>query len=72
MRFEHSLVFIVGMHSDLVVPHSQVQFGENFGACQFIQEFVDDWHREDILDGKLVQSPVIDTESLAAVFLLPQ
>jgi hypothetical protein len=37
MFFEVSLVLIFRAHANLVIPGAQIQFGEEFGAGEFIQ-----------------------------------
>jgi len=41
---------------DLVVLQMQVKFSEKFGSMKFIQEIINNWAREFILGGQLIES----------------
>jgi len=66
---ERRLGDVIFVHPHLEVSTAQIQFGEEHGAVEFIQEFLNDGNWEHIPYRLRVQRPVVDTESPAVVLL---
>jgi len=62
MCAERRLVHVTRPHADLVVPGSQVELGEEACPVELVQQLVDDWDGECVLDGERVQRTVVDAE----------
>jgi hypothetical protein len=55
-----------------MVAGSEVQFGEETGAIQLIQQLIDDRYRKLVLDGDKVESMVVDTKMPSTIMLLDE
>lgn len=51
---------ILGAHTNLMVPSTQVQFGEVACAGQFAEKFVDYQHGKFVFDSQIIEATVID------------
>ena len=60
------------VHQDLMVPGSEVQFGDSCYPVEFLQQlvhFIHSQNQEVIEDGEFVKSPISHTEMPASSFL---
>jgi len=69
---EGRFVDVGGEHPDLVVAATQVELGEEYGAAELVQEFVDDRDGEHVADGDGIEGAVVDAESPCPVLLAHQ
>ena len=53
-----------------MIAHSEVKLREHFSSFELLKEFVDVGERILVLNRLLVQWPVVNTETLRAIFLL--
>lgn len=58
------------MHADLVESTAEVELGEESSADQFVKELVNHRHWKFVLDGVVVELPIVDAESPGAVGFL--
>jgi hypothetical protein len=65
-------ILIVGVHPHLVVVGAQVQFGEESGTMQFVEQLFDNQYREFILHRVIVEHPIIDAKAPGAIVLLDE
>ena len=72
MRSERCLGDIGGVHADLVVAGAEVQLGEETGAVQLVEKFVDHLDGKRVLDGDGIEGALVDAETPRAVGLLDQ
>ena len=72
VRAECRLVHIFSNDADLMIARTEVQFGEEFGPVQLVQELFNDGDRKLVLDGCRIESPIIDAEALGGVLLPDQ
>lgn len=70
VRLKSCFGFILRPHADLMVPRSHVQLSKEFGARQFIENFINHWNRKPVFHCYGIQLPVINTESPGTIFLL--
>jgi hypothetical protein len=69
MSSKGSLGDIFLFHTYLVVARTKIQFSEELGATQFIQEVINDRNGEFVFDGKFVEGTEFGTHSPTALFL---
>jgi hypothetical protein len=72
MRPERRLVDVLLLHTDLMLAGPEIELGEEPGAMEFIQELVDDWDGESVLDGDGVQRAIVDAELSRAIRFLDE
>ena len=72
MSAEHRLCDVCGVHTDLVVARAEVQLGEELGAMQLIQQFIDQRNRVRVLDGDGIEGSVVDAEPPRSVGFLDE
>jgi hypothetical protein len=72
MRPERRLVDVLPLHTDLMLAGPEIELGEEPGAMEFIQELVDDWDGESVLDGDGVQRAIVDAELSRAIRFLDE
>ena len=66
---ESSLCNIIRVHTDLMMPTTEIKLAEEPSAAQFIQELLHNWNGEFVLDCFVVKSSKIHTEAPAAIML---
>jgi hypothetical protein len=64
-----SLEDICLFHTYLVVARTKIQFSEELGATQFIQEVINDRNGEFVFDGKFVEGTEVRTHFPRTLFL---
>jgi hypothetical protein len=69
MSSKGSLGNVCLFHTYLVVARTKIQFSEELGATQFIQEVINDKNGEFVFDGKFVEGTKYMTHSLRTFFL---
>jgi hypothetical protein len=69
MSSKGSLGDICLFHTYLVVARTKIQFSEELGATQFIQEVINDRNGEFVYDGKFVEGMEVRTHSPRNFFL---
>jgi hypothetical protein len=69
MSSKGSLGNICLFHTYLVVAQTKIQFSEELGATQFIQEVVNDKNGEFVFDGKFVEGTEVRTHLPRTFFL---
>jgi hypothetical protein len=69
MSSKGSLGNIYLFHTYLVVAQMKIQFSEELGATQFIQEVINDRNGEFVFDGKFVEGTEVRTHSPRTFFL---
>jgi hypothetical protein len=52
--FESSFSFVLSAHADLVVACAEIELREDTRTGQFIEKFINDWHRKNILHSELI------------------
>jgi hypothetical protein len=62
MRTERRLLDVVGLHAHLMVAEAQVQLGEELGAVQFIEQFLDDWDWKLVFDRDGIEGVEVNAE----------
>ena len=67
---EHSLPFISFLDTDVVVPPSDIHFGEILGSFQFVDEGGDEGEWVSILDHVFIEILVILARVKPSIFLL--
>lgn len=72
MSLKCSLVNILRVHANLVVPTVEIELGEEVGTTQFIEMFIHHGYGELVFDGLRIQVTVIDAEMPCLVGLLYQ
>lgn len=55
-----------------MVPTAQVDFGEEPGALQLVQEFIHHRNRERVLDGTIIEGAIVDVEMPTVIVLANQ
>ncbi|BAU01026.1 hypothetical protein VIGAN_11017800 [Vigna angularis var. angularis] len=60
-RPKSSFLDVVLLHPDLVIPRTQINLREHRCPMQLIQQIINPWQRVFVLDGQLVQLPVVYT-----------
>jgi hypothetical protein len=56
-------------HTDLVIARAKINFGEELGTTQFIQEVINDRNGEFVFDGEFIESTEVRTHSPRTFFL---
>jgi hypothetical protein len=69
MISKDSLGNVCLFHTYLVVARTKIQFSEELGATQFIQEVINDMNGEFVFDGKFVEGTEVRTHSPRTFFL---
>jgi hypothetical protein len=69
MSSKGSLGNVFLFHMYLVVARMKIQFSEELGATQFIQEVINDRNGEFVFDGKFVEGTKVRTHSPRTFFL---
>jgi hypothetical protein len=69
MSSKGSLGNIYLFHTYLVVARTKIQFSEELGTTQFIQEVINDRNGEFVFDGKFVEGTKVRTHSPRTFFL---
>jgi hypothetical protein len=69
MSSKGSLGNVCLFHTYLVVARMKIQFSEELGTTQFIQEVINDRNGEFVFDGKFVEGMKVRTHSLRTFFL---
>jgi hypothetical protein len=69
MSSKGSLGKIYLFHMYLVVSRTKIQFSEELGTTQFIQEVINDSNGEFVFDGKFVEGTEVRTHSPRPFFL---
>jgi hypothetical protein len=69
MSSKGSIGDICLFHMYLVVARMKIQFSEELGATQFIQEVINDRNGEFVFDGKFVEGMEVRTHSPRTFFL---
>jgi hypothetical protein len=69
MSSKGSLGNVCLFHTYLVVARTKIQFSEELGATQFIQEVINDKNGEFVFDGKFVEGTEVRTHSPRTFFL---
>jgi hypothetical protein len=69
MSSKDSLGNVFPFHTYLVVARTKIQFSEELGATQFIQEVINDKNGEFVFDGKFVEGIEVRTHSPRTFFL---
>jgi hypothetical protein len=69
MSSKGSLGNVCLFHTYLVVARTNIQFSEELGATQFIQEVINDRNGEFFFDGKFVEGTEVRTHSPRTFFL---
>jgi hypothetical protein len=72
MHSERRLGHIGGVHADLVVAGVEVQLGEETGAVQLVEKFVDHLDGKRVLDDDGIEGELVDAKTPCAVGLLDQ
>src|SRR4051812_12885430 len=67
---ESGLLDVVVVDLDLVIAPTQVDLGEHLGSEQAVGEVVNEGDGEAVLDGDVIQGPVVDAHSEGAIFFL--
>lgn len=55
-----------------MVPELEIQLGENSGSVKFIQDLIDKWDRELVLNSKCFELVVVHAKPLRTIFLFNQ
>jgi hypothetical protein len=63
---------VVRVHVHLVITQTEVELGEEDDAAEFVEQLFDDRYQKLVLDGALVQGPVVDIEPPRLVLLLDE
>jgi hypothetical protein len=69
MSYKGSLGNIFLFHTYLVVARMRIQFSEELGGTQFIQEVINDRNGEFVFDGKFIEGTEVRTHSPRNLFL---
>ena len=69
MSSKGSLGNVYLFHMYLVVARTEIQFSEELGTTQFIQEVVNDRNGEFVFDGKFFEGTEVRTHSPRTLFL---
>jgi hypothetical protein len=69
MSSKHSLGNVYLFHTYLVVARMKIQFSEELGATQFIQEVISDRNGEFVFDGKFIEGTEVRTHLPRIIFL---
>jgi hypothetical protein len=69
MSSKGSLGNICLFHMYFVVARRKIQFSEELGATQFIQEVINDRNGEFVFDGKFVEGTEVKTHSPRTLFI---
>jgi len=69
MSSKGSLGNIYLFHTYLVVARTKIQFSEELGTTQFIQEVINHKNEEFVFDGKFVEGTKVRTHSPRTFFL---
>ena len=63
---------VIGVHAHLMVPAVEINLGEEAGTFKFVEKLINNWNRELVLDGAIVERPVVDTKTPSVVLLADQ
>src|SRR4051812_20878764 len=69
---ECSFLDVIGVDPDLVVPPPQVDLGEDLGSKEAVSEVVDERDGEMVLDGDVVEGPVVDAHVQGSILFLDE
>jgi hypothetical protein len=69
MSFKGSLGNVCLFHTYLAVARMKIQFSEELGTTQFIQEVINDRNGEFLFDGKFIEGMKVRTHSPRTFFL---
>src|ERR1044072_7933875 len=69
---EGSLLYIFFLDPDLMVTRSQIYLGEYRSSLQLVHQIINSWKRVSVLNGHLIQLPIIHTQPGSAILFLDQ
>src|SRR6266481_7091381 len=64
------LPFMVGCYADVIISHTQVEFGINLGGAQLVNQIGDQRNRVVVVSGNTIEIAKIHTKSECTVLLL--